>query len=281
VFERIVVVDWSAASAPKSGRDSIWSYCTDDAEPVNHRTRASACAALLDVLGAPGATLVGFDFPFGYPAGFARRAGLGRDKPWLATWRFLADNVSDDARNHNNRWAVAADLNRRLAAPWFWGVPASHESAHLSRRKAPASDEFRLVERRLRERGLYPFAARHLLGAGSVGSQALTGIPVVHRLRHHPALESRVRIWPFETGLTTDPTGGDLNAIVIVESWPSAIDFNYIPHQTRDAQQVVALARHYAELDRCNQLAGYFRPELGAEDAQLVVDEEAWILGVQ
>ena len=40
-----------------------------------------------------------------------------------------------------------------------------------------------------------------LLGAGSVGGQALTGIPVVRALRDDPRWRDEARVWPFETGL--------------------------------------------------------------------------------
>jgi hypothetical protein len=219
VFDRIVIVDWSAANTPKRGADSIWSYCTDDREPVNHPTRAGAFTELATKLQTPGRTLVGFDFPLGYPSGFAGAAGLDGEQPWSAAWRFLAGAVVDDERNRNNRWWVAAELNRRMGQRRFWGVPPRFASEHLWSRKVPITAEFRTSESVLRSRRSYPSSVWQLLGAGSVGSQTITGIPVVHRLRHHPLLAHRARVWPFETGLA--PATGD-QAIVIAEVWPSA-----------------------------------------------------------
>ena len=45
----------------------------------------------------------------------------------------------------------------------------------------------------------------------------MTGIPVVWALRSHPELAARSVVWPFETGLTTDPTGGRADTIVHAE----------------------------------------------------------------
>jgi hypothetical protein len=280
LFDRIVIVDWSAQATPKRGPDSIWSYTTGDPDAVNHRTRAAASTALIDLLRAPGRTLVGFDFPLGYPAGFAAGALLEGAMPWSAVWEHLAAVVTDDDRNRNNRWDVAADLNRRLGERRFWGVPPSQASTDLTVRKPVGLDEFRIVERRLKELHMHPASTWQLLGAGSVGSQALTGIPVVHRLRNHPDLRHRARVWPFETGLTDDPTSHCSEAIVLAEVWPSAIPFRHIDHDVKDAKQVIALARHYAELDADDRLAAMFRPDLDPATANLVVDEEGWILAV-
>jgi hypothetical protein len=280
VFDRIVVVDWSAAAAPKLGPDSIWTYCHADDVAINHATRAAAFVALVDLLRQPGRTLVGFDFPLGYPAGFATAAGLSGPTPWQAAWHHLADHLVDDDRNRNNRWDVAADLNRRLGQRRFWGVPRRHADDDLTVRKPPLVDEYRIVESRLRQTGLRPFSTWQLLGAGSVGSQTLTGIPIVHSLRQHPDLMARSRIWPLETGLTTDPTAHDRDAIVIAEVWPSAISHDATLHAVKDACQVMTLARYFAGLDRAGDLAGHFQPTLDADTTAKVVGEEAWVLGV-
>ena len=56
-----------------------------------------------------------------------------------------------------------------------------------------------------------------LIGAGSVGGQVLTGIPVVRALRDDPRWADRARIWPFETGFGVP----DDARIVFAEVWPS------------------------------------------------------------
>ena len=287
-FDVIVIVDWSASATPKMGADSIWSYELlvaggDMSEPVNHPTRTDARDHLVDLLRRHEgrSVLLGFDFPFGYPAGLARAAGLLRPglAAWAATWDHLAERLTDDDRNRNNRWAVAAELNERLGHHRFWGAPPAKAGVHLPTHRPIPAPHDRAAETRFRSRGLRPFSPWQLLGAGSVGSQSLTGIPILHHLRHHPALARRTRVWPFETGLIMPALSpGD---IVIAEVWPSSIDFGHVDHPVKDARQVVALAHSLAADQRSGRLPLAFRPELGDEVTATVVGEEGWVLGLR
>ena len=82
MFETFVMVDWSAATVPRTGRDSIWIcwHAKDGERLENPPTRQAAKVLLADWLAAAvergERVLIGFDFPFGYPAGFAARLGL-------------------------------------------------------------------------------------------------------------------------------------------------------------------------------------------------------------
>lgn len=287
-FDVIVIVDWSANATPKRGADSIWSYELETGggprrEPVNHRTRADARDHLLQVLQRHEhrSVLLGCDFPFGYPAGFAQAAGLLRPglAPWAATWAHLTDRLIDDARNRNNRWEVAAELNERLGHHRFWGSPPTRAGEHLpTHRPIPAAAD-RAAEVRFRSLGKRPFSPWQLLGAGSVGSQSLTGIPVLHHLRHHRALAGRTRVWPFETGLHA-PAPHPGGQIVMAEVWPSAVGFDHVEHVVKDARQVVALAHALADDQRAGRLQRAFQPALPADTASAVVAEEGWVLGL-
>jgi ABC-type multidrug transport system fused ATPase/permease subunit len=110
----------------------------------------------------------------------------------------------DDDRNANNRFAAAAEFNRRLtgtASP-FWGCPSSSAGRHLTTTKPPDAgppSPFRATEEALRDQGRRPFSSWQLFGAGSVGSQSLLGIPVLDRLRAR--FGERIDVWPFTTGL--------------------------------------------------------------------------------
>ncbi|MEI9985948.1 MAG: hypothetical protein WDN69_23840 [Aliidongia sp.] len=195
LFDSYVMVDWSAESRPKRGKDSIWLAHLrrlDDggwhaAEPVNPPTRAEAARAietLLDAeLAAGRRVLVGFDFPLGYPHGFAARLGLA-GVPWRAVWQDYARLLVDDASNANNRFALAETLNRRISggAFPFWGRPVGAdfpmlETRHHRRHETDGLAERRLVDQRVRSSQ----TVWKLLGIGAAGGQALTGIPVLER----------------------------------------------------------------------------------------------------
>lgn len=293
-FDRIVVVDWSASATPTTGRDSIWSDvfrpATGEHSTTNHRTRHDALRYLVELLDeATGRVLIGFDFPFGFPTGFARSAGLTGATAWQATWQHLVAHLDDRPDNSNNRFEVASQLNAAIGdgpGP-FWGTTSErHVTPWLSRRKAPGFphgrlEEFRHNERAVRATGRFPFSVWQLSGAGSVGSQALTGIPVVHALRHHPSLADRATIWPFESGFTHVPGGDRDDAIVIAEVWPSAIPLDADRHPVRDAAQVIGLGEHLARLDATGDLAPLFAPVLDEDVARVVLAEEGWMLGAQ
>jgi hypothetical protein len=85
-------------------------------------------------------------------------------------------------------------------------------------------------------------------------------------------------VWPFETGLTTDPTGGSTNVIVHAEIWPSASAVDLTRHPVKDAAQVICLCARLADLDARGDLAAHFAPDLDAETARVVIDEEGWVL---
>jgi hypothetical protein len=284
VFDRVVVVDWSANSTPKLGRDSIWIAvhdASDDSSIVNLPTRAAATGFLIDLIESDPAasTLIGVDFSLGYPAGTAAALGLIGSE-WSAMWDLLADLIDDDDRNVNNRFSVAADLNRRLtgAAAPFWGCPPAARSDHLGSTKPSTTGlpEFRAVEQLLRALGARPFSSWQLLGAGAVGSQSLVGIARLHALRRR--LGERLHIWPFTTGLTTPPL--DEGAVVLVEIWPSMYRTSEVAGEVRDAAQVRTTARLLAEADTSGSLDAWFSPSPPSDIARAAVTEEGWVLGV-
>jgi precorrin-8X/cobalt-precorrin-8 methylmutase len=284
MFDTFVMVDWSAASVPRTGRDSIWiCWLGPDGERLeNPPTRRDAAELLADRLAAAVAVrqrvLLGFDFPFGYPAGFAGRLGLC-DRPWRAVWDEIARLIEDDEHNRNNRFAVAAAFNERVSGGMFpfWGRPARLENAFLGARHHKRHDADGLRERRLVDTwmvGAQP--CWKLLGAGSVGGQVLTGIPVVRRLRDDPRWADRARVWPCETGLGI----GDEARVVFAEIWPSWWRARSELGPPNDRAQVRTVAAILAACDRSGKLASWFAPPVGAADARRVIDEEAWTLGV-
>jgi precorrin-8X/cobalt-precorrin-8 methylmutase len=284
------MVDWSAASSPRLGRDSIWIAVAERrgrairrSALVNLRTRADGAGWLetrLAALAKHGRVLVGFDFPFGYPAGTAARLGLN-GTAWRSLWTELSSKIADDGANANNRFDLAEDWNRRICGEAFpfWGNVREEPRPHLLRRGCRAHGPGDLARRRLadaRVPGAHP--VWQLAGNGSVGSQALLGIPRVWQIRHAPALETIAAIWPFETGLADDAG----KRVILAESYPSLVKAKRLAQLPKDAGQVAAMVEAFARADLAGELPGWFQgdPELSAAERAAVEQEEAWILGL-
>lgn len=270
-FDLCIVVDWSARSMPSPARetaDSIWIGVAGREGVACHyrRTRTAAMELLTSLFDEAMArnqrVLAGFDFPFAYPQGFAR-AVCGTDDP-LALWQALADRIEDAPDNANNRFAVAADLNRLLPGTGpFWGCPAAEETHDLPAR-GTLREGHGLPERRGCETGLRGAQpCWKLYTTGSVGSQALLGIPRLQALRDRYGEAVAVR--PFEQRDAP---------ITLVELFPSLI-----------ADTVAALAEPDEIKDRAQVrvLAGALKA-LPEETLDAMTREgdpvEGWILGL-
>ena len=284
------MVDWSAAAVPRTGRDSIWwALLIRDGASValarreNPATREDATEDLAQVLSAlagDGARiLVGFDFPFGYPAGTAAQLGMP-GLPWRHMWQEIANLLDDAPDNANNRIDVAEGLNRCLSGEAFpfWGNVREERREYLLRRGRRPHGEGDLAEWRLCDnRARTTSSVWQLAGAGSVGGQVLTGIPRVLQLRTDPRLATISHIWPFETGLAYDPRP----QIVLAEVYPSLVEPAPEPDTVKDARQVRTIAAHFATLDAAGELGALFGgdPALTPAQRTIVETEEAWIPG--
>jgi molybdopterin-guanine dinucleotide biosynthesis adapter protein len=264
-FDRVVIVDWSGASSrspEKESKDSIWlGVCDAKGErQIYRRSRSEAMASLFELLAEGGRQMIGFDFPMGYPAGFARRL-VGQDDP-RALHHWLADRIVDGPDNTNNRFDIAEAINLQLGGKGpFWGCPKARPRAHLSPLKDVAYGDLGLSEKRRVEIENPPAkSVWQLLGAGSVGSQALLGIPAVHRL----AAATGAAVWPFESA--TDLT--------LAEVYPSLLagEVARSGDPIPDRAQVRLLARALFNLSVHGELAPLL--EVPSEAA-----EEGWILG--
>jgi hypothetical protein len=303
IFDAYITVDWSAASRKtRAGKDSIW-YCLvvrENGRAVirdvqNPRTRQDAYdqvfAHLAEFHRQGLVTLVGFDFPYSFPRGFAETLGLKGQSPWLLIWDELRRIIQDAPDNSNNRFHAASRLNERITrgpGP-FWCCPRNFETSLLRRGKdlyvlPDGIAEYRIAEvraRRFTTPG--PHSVWQLYTQGSVGSQALLGIPRVRALRFASELESVSRVWPFETGLSSlkRPGRGEWS-IMHAEIYPSLYKISRIFGLCLDEMQVRTLALHFEELDSRDELAHLFGGEcdLTVEEQQAVISEEGWILGV-
>lgn len=297
LFDSYLMVDWSAASTrapsdPKRARDSVWwAVGTHQAnrfelsELRHARTRLEAVDALADCIAAlmqRGRVLAGFDFAFGYPRGTGHALGLD-GLIWRKTWELLSQNLVDEPDNKNNRFDVAASINRAYfdgKGP-FWGYPPAHKDRYqgLPFTKPVGYGVEYPPERRLADR--YARGAKtvwQLSGNGVVGGQVLMGLPAVWRLRTDPRLALSTSIWPFETGLRHDPRP----KVVLAELYPSQVHPRPVGDLPKDAAQVATVVEHLAALDRCGELEPAFSgsPALSAEERQAIEQEEAWILGL-
>ena len=294
LFQAYVMVDWSAASKPTTGADSIWIGVLKRNvrfqfafERHNPSTRKEAEALiekiLVDLAKRGDRALVGFDFPLGFPRGAAAALKLKDiEAPWAAMTRFIAAEIKDKPDNSNNRFQVAAKMNRLMTGEAFpfWGCPARDEQTTLKPKRPHehgASDlpEFRHGD--LAVKG--PQSPWKLYYQGSVGGQALTGIPVVARLK--ASRGERARIWPFETGWRT-LTAADLDGVeaVFAEIYPSMVPAKPSPGDVKDAAQVRAIAEHFAAIDERERLGSVFAPKPEhAAVIDAVSTEEGWILG--
>lgn len=297
LFGAYVLVDWSSASKPATGTDSIWigvmkrnvrlqlAY-----EAHNPPTRREAEALLERILGDLGRrgdrALLGFDFPLGFPRGTAealKLPGASGGAPWAAQLRFVSGEVKDKPDNSNNRFQVGAKMNRLMTGEAFpfWGCPARDAQTMLAVKRPREHRDGDLPEFRHTEEALAaPASIWKLYYQGSVGGQALTGMPVVQRLRL--ARGEAARVWPFETGWTAlTPAALEGVDVVIAEIDPSIVTAKPDGAENKDAAQVRALAEHLADLDQKGKLAALFGPAKGREGfSEAVAQEEGWILGV-
>lgn len=259
------MVDWSGGNdrgaSPK--KDAIW-VCENGSEPIYMRTRALAEswleAQISDTLERGQRLAIGFDFPFGYPVGFAK-ALTGRDDPF-AVWRWLEERI-EDGPTANNRFDIAGQINAMFEGVGpFWFNGLKRDIPHLPRKGNDRTDN-RFPERRVVEtQAKGSFTVWQLAGAGAVGSQVLMGLPVLQRLREK--FEGEISVWPFEP-LDTP--------VAFLEIWPSLIADQVTGHEIKDAAQVMTIARRVAEMDVEDTL----EEALSVGEA---APEEGWILGV-
>ena len=297
LFDAYIIADWTAAEGKKLGDQSVWiGVAKRDVrfrlytETHNAATRAEGEALLASLLAEHrkrgDRVLVGFDFNFGYPAGTAERLKLA-GTPWSAMWKFIASNVVDKADNSNNRYQVAAKINRLMTDnAWpMWGAPAKQAQRWLTTTKPPAGagadiPEFRATEDAVRKGKLQPKSVWQMHGAGAVGGQTLVGIPAVRRLLE--SLGPSGAVWPFGTGWRAlDAADVEPLSALVVEVWPSMFEGAPNPGEFKDQAQVRSTAEALAAMDEADALAKAFGPPKGADEALIakVEREEGWILG--
>ena len=296
LFDAYVIADWTAAEGKKTGEQSLWiGVVKRDVrfrlayEAYNPATRAEGEKLLKTILAdlrkQGQRVLLGFDFALGLPEGVAKKLGL-EGEPWAAVWKFMASNVVDKADNTNNRFAVAAKINRLMTdeARPFWGAPARYTQRWLASTKpaAPSRDipEFRRTEKAANKKkaALKPIWQMH--GAGVTGGQALLGMAVARRLADE--LGPSLAVWPFGTGWRAlDRADVEPLDVLVVEVLPALFPTKPEPGETKSAAGVRGAAETIARLDDKGELAALFAPPKGTSEADVaaVQREEGWMLG--
>ena len=296
LFDGYLVVDWSANSRPKTGADSIWwchlAWNGDALKPTriaNPATRHDAYRQLSGILHRYNSehkrVLLGMDFSYGYPRGFAQELVAAEQPYWRGVWRYLYEHVQDAKDNANNRFTVAADINKKISggcAP-FWGCPKAQSSKYLSMHKPVGKLNNIFPEYRIAEEANTAQSVWKLLYAGAVGSQILMGLPYLYQWITDDDLAGVSRVWPFDTGLMALTNAG-LEGINIVhaEIYPSLIKVRPRNSQVKDKLQVESLAKYFAELDAVGKLSQLFaaKRKITGEQRDIIENEEGWILGV-
>ena len=275
LFDTVLVADWSAGkrAGPKPKKDAIWLGLTRhevSQEPVYCRSRHEAEREITQIIKAETAAgrrlLCAFDFPFGYPQGFARRV-TGSDDPF-ALWDWFEAQIQDSADGTNNRFDVAEMINEMFEGLGpFWGK--SHRDKWPAVPYVKSGIRFDQVsEKRACDRvSKASSSCFQLFFNPTVGSQQMLGLPMLNRLRGL----SGVQVWPFEA--TEDAP------VVLAEIWPGLIEravkaciAQEGPTAIRDRTQVRLLADAIARLEP-SLLAAHMA------DVPPEAREEAWILG--
>lgn len=266
-FDSVAMVDWNAGNdtGPRPRKDAIWVGLVQGGvsqEPAYLRNRQVAYERLCDLieaeLHAGRRLMIGFDFPFAYPDGFARALGC---EDVFAVWEYFQLHLQD-APKGNNRFALAGRLNAGFDGDGpFWFNGLKQDIPNLPRKKPFNPTHGQKEKRRVEDQAKGTFTCWQMGGAGAVGGQVMTGMALLAELRARFA--GHVGVWPFEK------TEAD---ITFVEIWPSLIDtaVKAAGDPIKDRAQVKLLTEAIARLpsDRLSVML------------DVETDDEGWILGV-
>lgn len=261
-------MDWSSGkdTGPKPRKDAVWASLVRDGreeDPIYFRNRELAIEWLTELIvteiQSARRLMIGFDFPFAYPKGFAQ-ALTGSSDP-LSVWSYFHEHLQDGPKG-NNRFVLAGKINRSFPGVGpFWFNALKAEIEGLPRkgtdRVGHGQNEKRVVEQQAKG----TFTCWQMGGAGAVGGQVMTGLAALERLRR--AFPKKIAVWPFQK--TARP-------VHFVEIWPTLIDpvVRQSGDPIRDRAQVRLLAKALAGLppDRLEAMLNVDAPD------------EGWILGL-
>jgi precorrin-8X/cobalt-precorrin-8 methylmutase len=310
LFDAYIMVDWSGSDRRRSGKqDCIWiahgpaTAAAPTTVSLPSRTDAERLirAQLRSIVAAKGRVLLCADFGYGYPAGFATllaKSVAGEVLPWRIVWQYLSRHVQDDLgtkpgrqpTNCSNRFGVASAINAAVSSPAFLGPfwclfkPGVYACVPQQKPAQPfVCASGKIYPLRITDKRAQSDTPFRLFGTGSVGSQVLTGIPRLERIRFDPEFAGCSAVWPFETGwaLTTGSWPDPGLRVLHAEIYPSVRA--PLTDTIKDRGQVRAMWQWARELDATNLLIREFAipPAItsGSEDDIVIRTEEGWILG--
>ncbi len=168
-------MDWSGAAGRRAAARAIWLGVAEGGSIValeTGRDRAETTARVIELVLEEPETVVGLDFCFSAPAWFL---DAHRMRSAGELWRWAAAGLARDA-----------GFVRGLGPP-FWGPG-------IRPRPAIDGDPLRRTDHAVGRLGARPSSFFKLSGPGSVGAQALYGMPELMAL-----CDAGVSIWPFDS----------------------------------------------------------------------------------
>ncbi|SHE38669.1 molybdopterin molybdotransferase [Ferrithrix thermotolerans DSM 19514] len=305
MFETIMVVDYSASSRPKTGKDTIWLGVIrapfEGVELYNPPTRFRLSeiikAVVKDSVDDQHRALLALDFAISYPASFIETfyrctRGLATHEdsnPFSVNllpteivhlYLYLERSVVDDSKNRNNRFDVASELNRAIGQRVFWGHPTRHSSqpwlyAHKDKRSLELIGEYRNCDQGARTISGRRFISSpfQLYGAGSVGSQSILGIARLMRLARELQDQGvAIDLWPYPMqSIAPAP-------LTLCEWWPSMIQLPDVYNGPKDRQQVICSCKYLSKLQDSGELTQLLNDRILDKDNPSYL--EGAILGV-
>jgi hypothetical protein len=293
LFNAYVIVDWSAAAKAGVGADPIvigvmkrdvrFRLSFESFAPATRQEAEKQLNLILDDRRKHGdRVFLGFDFPLGFPRGLAEALKLP-GAPWQAVWDNLDKMVKDKADNTNNRFGVASEINRRTTdGPFpFWGCPPRDTLTTLQPKRPHDHGPGDLPEFRYADQAVKGASIWKLYYAGSIGGQAILGIPVLKRLQKAKA--EAFKVWPFQTGWKA-VAEADLDGVQVLAAEVSLLLQPAAPQpgESKELAQVRGLAERVARLDEAGKLGAAFAAPKGLPEAEVATaeTEEGWILNV-
>jgi hypothetical protein len=265
---RCVGVDWSGAADPRTAARAIWLAVAEGGRVValeTGRDRTETTERLSELVAEEPKTVIGLDFCFSAPAWFLEAQGM-RSAGEL--WRWAARHAARDPR-----------FVRGLPEP-FWGPS-------VRPRPAAPGDPLRRTDRQLRIPGARPSSFFKVSGPGSVGAQALLGMPELLTL-----CDVGVTVWPLDVPplpvavevfpralahlLAADAarrTGADFRAAVVARHPEAFGDLAGVVAGNQDAFDAAVVA---VALDRARDLVGQLigtRAEQDLREGAILIPE--------